>query len=417
MKKISLIAVSIVTAATLLTGCASSTGGSADGAKASSGDINVGFLAGLTGWLGPFTKENINSLLLAKEEINEAGGILDGKKINTIDVDTASTVEGAIKGYQKLVNADKAVVAIGPETESMLALLKEAPKSEVPIMSAFAGSTELDEVGGNYAFRTAASDSTIGEVRAKVLIESGVKEIAIMVGNYEGAQSDVHRFKETYEKLGGKILEEVTFNPGQNTYNGELKKIAKANPKLVYYSGGIDTAPSIFKAAKQRGYAWEWYITPDVAVQEFIDVIGKDVAEGIKTIIAMEDENNQAFKRFNENYEARFKAKPSGGYYNANTYDLLIASALAMQAAGEASGSGINEKIREVTNPPGKQVTTFEEGLKELKAGNDIDYQGASGPIDFDEHGNVISTNALMEVVDGQWKQVEFFTADYIKED
>ncbi|MEH7247910.1 ABC transporter substrate-binding protein [Neobacillus niacini] len=415
MKKVSMAAISICTALTVMTGCASSTGSSGNSGSNSGGDVNVGFLSGLTGWLGAFTKENINSILLAKDEINAAGGILDGKKINIIDVDTASTVEGSIKGFQKLVNADKAVVAIGPETESMLALLKEAPKSKVPIMSAFAGSTELDEVGGNYAFRTAASDSTIGEVRAKVLIESGVKEIAIMVGNYEGAQSDVKKFRETYEGLGGKILAEVTFNSGQNTYNGELKKIADVNPKLVYYSGAIDTAPTIFKSAKQRGYEWDWYITPDVAVQEFIDVIGKDIAEGIKTIIPMEDENNEGFKRFNKDYEAKFKAKPSGGYYNANTYDLLIASALAMEAAGEASGKAINEKIREVTNPPGKIVTTFEEGLKELRAGNDIDYQGASGPIDFDQHGNVVSSYALMEVKNGEWKQDKFFTADFLE--
>ncbi|MEK3990232.1 MULTISPECIES: ABC transporter substrate-binding protein [Robertmurraya] len=413
MKKFKVASLSICATLAIMTGCSSSTGG--DSGSSGGEEINVGFLSGLTGWLGAFTKENINAFVLAKEEINEAGGILDGKKIKTVDVDTASTVEGAIKGYQKLVNADKAVVAIGPETESMLALLKEAPKSKVPIMSAFAGSTELDEVGGNYAFRTAASDSTIGEVRAQVLIDAGIKEIAVMVGNYEGAQSDVEKFREMFESLGGTVLEEVTFNPGQNTYNGELKNIANANPKVVYYSGGIDTAPTIFKSAKQRGYEWDWYVTPDVAVQEFIDVIGQDVAEGIKTIIPMEDENNEAFKRFNESYEARFNAKPSSGYYNANTYDLLIASALAMEAAGEASGEAINEKIREVTNPPGKEVSTFEDGIKELRAGNDINYQGASGPIDFDDHGNVIASYALMEVISGEFKQVEFYTADYLK--
>ncbi|OMP67263.1 ABC transporter substrate-binding protein [Domibacillus epiphyticus] len=399
----------------MLTACSSSNGGGAAGSGSTGDSINVGFLSGLTGWLGSFTKENVNSMILAQEEINDAGGILDGKTINVIDVDTASTVEGSIKGYQKLVNADGAVAAIGPETESMLALLNEAPKAKVPIMSAFAGSTELDEVGGDFAFRTAASDSLIGEVRAKILIDNGIKEVAVMVGNYEGAQSDVERFRETFEELGGKILKEVTFNIGQNTYNGELKQIASVNPKLVYYSGGIDTAPIIFKAAEQRGYDWEWYVTPDVAVQEFIDVVGKGVAEGVKTVIPMEDENNAAFKRFNENYEKRFNAVPSGGYYNANTYDLLIASALAMEAGGEASGSAINEKIREVTNPPGKEVDTFEEGLKELKAGQDINYQGASGPIDFDDHGNVIASYSLMEVKDGKWKQAEFYAADYLK--
>jgi ABC-type branched-subunit amino acid transport system substrate-binding protein len=411
IKNLFLIGMSVA----VVSGCSSSAANSKEESTGTSGDqVNIGYLSGLTGWLSSFTKENMNSITLAQEEINEAGGILDGKKVKIIDVDTASTVEGAMKGYQKLVSIDKAVVAIGPETDSMLALLSEAPKSKVPVMSPFAGSTELDEIGGNYSFRTAASDSSIGAVRAKVFLENGHNEIAVMVGNYEGAQSDVEKFNELFVEIGGKILKEVTFNTGQNTYNGELKNIANANPKLVYYSGGIDTAPMIFKAAKQRGYDWSWYVTPDVAVQEFIDVIGKDVAEGIRTIIPMEDENNIAFKTFNENYEARFNAIPSGGYYNANAYDLVIASTLAMEAAGEASGSAINEKIREVTNPPGKEVSNFKEALEELRNGNDINYQGASGPIDFDDHGNVIASYALMEVIDGQWKQVEFFSADYL---
>ncbi|MFK9090775.1 ABC transporter substrate-binding protein [Bacillus salipaludis] len=412
MKSLFLIGMS----AAVISGCSSAAGSSGGGSASKSGDqINIGYLSGLTGWLASFTKENMNSIILAQEEINKAGGILDGKEIKIIDVDTSSTVEGAIKGYQKLVNADKAVVAIGPETESMLALLKEAPKTKVPIMSPFAGSTELDKVGGNYAFRTAASDSSIGAVRAKYFVEKGYNEIAVMVGNYEGAQSDVEKFNELFKEKGGKVLKEVTFNTGQNTYNGELKNIANVNPKLVYYSGGIDTAPMIFKAAKQRGYNWSWYVTPDVAVQEFIDVIGKDAAEGIRTIIPMEDENNTAFKTFNENYKARFNATPSSGYYNANAYDLVIAAALAMEAAGEASGSAINEKIREVTNAPGKEVNNFKDALEELKKGNDINYQGASGPIDFDEHGNVFASYALMEVVDGKWKQIEFFLADYLE--
>ncbi|MFJ7729083.1 ABC transporter substrate-binding protein [Neobacillus sp. NPDC097160] len=412
MKSLFLIGMSVA----VVSGCTSAAGNTTGkSASKSGGQVNIGYLSGLTGWLASFTKENMNSIILAQEEINEAGGILDGKKVKIIDVDTASTVEGAIKGYQKLVSADKAVTAIGPETESMLALLSEAPKSKVPVMSPFAGSTELDKVGGNYAFRTAASDSAIGAVRAKVFMENGYKEIAVMVGNYEGAQSDVAMFNELYKENGGKILKEVTFNTGQNTYNGELKNIANVKPNLVYYSGGIDTAPMIFKTAKQKGYDWSWYVTPDVAVQEFIDVIGKDAAEGIRTIIPMEDEKNIAFKTFNEKYKARFNAAPSSGYYNANAYDLVIATALAMEAAGEASGSAINDKIREVTNPPGKEVNNFKDALKELRKGNDINYQGASGPIDFDEHGNISSSYALMEVVDGKWKQVKFFAADYLE--
>jgi branched-chain amino acid transport system substrate-binding protein len=67
----------------------------------------------------------------------------------------------------------------------------------------------------------------------------------------------------------------------------------------------------------------------------------------------------------------------------------MILYGLAIQAAGKATGEGIAENMQKVANPPGVKVYSFAEGKEQLLLGNDIDYEGASGPCDFDEYGNV----------------------------
>ena len=59
-------------------------------------------------------------------------------------------------------------------------------------------------------------------------------------------------------------------------------------------------------------------------------------------------------------------------------------------------------KLREVANPPGTPVSSFAEGKELLKAGQKINYEGASGPLDFDEHGDVRPLFKLSVIRKGQ---------------
>jgi hypothetical protein len=89
-----------------------------------------------------------------------------------------------------------------------------------------------------------------------------------------------------------------------------------------------------------------------------------------------------------------------------------VLTALAMAAAKSTDGEDIDAKIPEVANPPGTQVTSLADGLAALAKGEDINYDGASGPVDLDETGTASSPYSVQQVTDGKWKQVEFYSAD-----
>lgn len=98
----------------------------------------------------------------------------------------------------------------------------------------------------------------------------------------------------------------------------------------------------------------------------------------------------------------------SPGEFAPQSWDATALLVLAAQAAKENTGKGIANKIREVSNAPGVEVTDVCEGLKLLKEGKDINYQGASGNVDVDANGDVIGIYNVWSVeADGKLKTID----------
>jgi len=106
-----------------------------------------------------------------------------------------------------------------------------------------------------------------------------------------------------------------------------------------------------------------------------------------------------AYDRFKQNYTALYRKEPTG--YCANSYDVVAVIALAIEKAGDASGTAIRDSLRGVANPPGKEVSDIGEALRLIREGLwDINYQGASGDITFDENGDVKGSYCEWSIAD-----------------
>ncbi|MCL5942503.1 MAG: ABC transporter substrate-binding protein [Actinobacteria bacterium] len=375
----------------------------------SGGDIPIGILTSYTGEMGAFGVPWFNAAKMAADEVNAAGGVL-GKQIKLYTEDDRSSVEEGIKGARKLIGANGVVAIHGPISDILLAIWPIAKENKVMATSPAAGTTKLDETGGDYEFRTVPSDSFDGKVAALVLWENGYKEIGMIYENDEGRQSISAAVRKEFEALGGKIVVDVPFTPRQPTYSAELKKVASANPQAVWLGSGQESGAVLLKDAKQRGYNWKWMVSSDLAVPEMFDLVGKDTLEGVLTEMPSAETSTPEFQAWAKRFQELFNAEPTGGF-QSNSYDAIIVMALAMEKGGAATGEAINQNYRDVSNPPGEKVFTFKDGVAALKAGKDIDYEGVSGPLDFDAHGNVTGSYVSMIGKDGKWTQLKFYPA------
>jgi branched-chain amino acid transport system substrate-binding protein len=373
--------------------------------------VKLGLLVGLTGDMGPWAPALNNAAILAVEEINAAGGIL-GRPVSLIAEDNNSTVAGAMRGATKLVSVDGVAAIIGPESDPIVALRGFAKDNKVPVISTSGGTEALDDAGGTgtYIYRTNASDSFLGVVHAKLLLdEIGQKEVVLVVENLEGTTSAANTFKRAYERLGGTITKEVTLAPGQTNYQAEVRDVAAAKPSMVFLAVGQTAGVTFVKQAYQRGHDWQYWVTAELQSADFVDAAGVELVKGFMNPVSSQVEGAQSWERFSAAYAARFGEKPEPGFYQAETYDAVIAVALAMEAAGEATGAAVDAHLIEVAGPEGEKVISFADGVAALKAGKAINYEGASGSLDFDEHGNVtIPATRLLRVGDsGEWETVK----------
>ena len=113
---------------------------------------------------------------------------------------------------------------------------------------------------------------------------------------------------------------------------------------------------------------------------------------------------------FLANYEKHF-GKPVPHAYITSSYDAGMIMMLAIAKANSTEGAAIHAAIREVANAPGEVVGPgeYDKALRLLAEGKDINYEGASGPVDFDERGDVKGVFELWEYRDGKIASLRTF--------
>jgi ABC-type branched-subunit amino acid transport system substrate-binding protein len=100
----------------------------------------------------------------------------------------------------------------------------------------------------------------------------------------------------------------------------------------------------------------------------------------------------------------------SPGVFTSQSYDSVAVGILANVAAGENSGTGVRDQMRNIANPDGMEVTpeNFVEGVEAVANGENVNYQGASSDVNFNEAGDPANaTYALWEFTEGGTETIE----------
>ena len=380
------------------------------GGETGDGPIKFGMLIGVTGDYSPYYDVSKAGADVAIAEINEAGGVL-GRQVELIVVDNKSTVEGAVQGFSQVVDVADVDALGGPESDGAIANLQAIKDLQLPTICPACGTSELDQAGGDYIFRITGSDSDGGLIAAQFARDSGFERVAMLVQNTEGASAPADVFKRVFtEVVGGEVLADVRFEPGQASYQAQVDQAFTDEPDVVYLGSGFEAGGAILQEWQRRGYGGSWLFSPDMVVPEISALVdqGVEIGDGVaRAGIASYDTESPAYESYAPRFEAITGESPSPGLYDANQYDQYIILALAMTKAGTTDGPAVAAAISEILNSPGTVVYSYAEGVAAIEAGQDIDYHGASSSLDVNEFGNLASpTFGEQQIVDGQWTQV-----------
>jgi hypothetical protein len=135
------------------------------------------------------------------------------------------------------------------------------------------------------------------------------------------------------------------------------------------------------------------------------EVVGWDNLEGTYGT-APGTELSNARRILDSSYASAFAVAVPPNPYIAETYDAVVLIALAAEKAGSTTDSAaIRDALRDIANAPGEVVGPGVAGLKTalelIRAGKDINYEGAAGSQDFDANGDVLSTIEIWKIEGG----------------
>jgi len=365
--------------------------------------FRIGSLCPITGAGSPYGSGMQKAIELAVAEVNAAGGGA-GHKLELFTEDGQTKPDAAVLAAKKLIEVNKVQAILGTwssgVTLAVMPLTDAAGIIEMNTSGAPAISTQDTK---DLVWRFQATNDRFGAAFAVIAEKRGWKRPATMAFNNASGIGNAEGFKKAWEKKGGKVVASVVYEPNRPSYRTELQGILAAKPDVIVTGSYLPDSTIILKEWFQSGQDVKWIFPGWAANPDLVKALGNEVVEGIISVDSVSNENAASYKALDAAYTKATGKSISTNVYGAMTYDMVICLALAMEAAGpNATVAQINSKIREVSNPEGTKVYSFAEGKKLLGEKKKVNYEGASGRLDFDQYGDVTPDFGVFVIEKGQ---------------
>lgn len=375
--------------------------GSSGGASGSGGGppLTVGEFNPFSGPDATFGPEMTGGCVPAVRLINADGGVL-GHQVNCVQEDTRGDPADAVPAAQKMMATQTSLLGVlGPSSDEALATVPLLNQGQVP-MFADTGQAAFDHSSYQYFWRLTPADDVKGYAMAAWAHQAGYTKAAAVFGNDAGAQSVVPTLAKAFTSLGGTIVYNKPLALDQSSYRTEIETILAAHPQVIFTEVDPQTGATFLAELQQLGGLVPVIGTETTLLAPWVKAVTGAIGATAtdKYFVGMQPAapaTGSAWQVFNKSLLASGAQVPkpdqwSNDPYSMTYYDAVIVMALAATAAKSTSPAVFNAFIAKVTEPgAGKTVVyTYAQGAGALKAGKQIQYIGAGGPIVFDTWHN-----------------------------
>jgi ABC-type branched-subunit amino acid transport system substrate-binding protein len=359
---------------------------SSSSAPAAKGDgtLKIGTLLPQTGSLAFLGPPEFAGVDLALQDINDAGGV-NGKPVEKVDSDSGDTsTDTASQSVDRLLSNDVDAVVGAASSSVSLSVIDKIVGAGVLQISPANTSDELTKYDdkGLY-FRTAPPDVLQGRVLGDLILADGNSTVGILALQDSYGTGLADSTTQSITDGGGEVVETVVYDPKAASFSTEVGKIKAADPEAIAVIAFDETKKIIPEMVKQG-------IGPDAKKIYFVDgnLAGYDkdfpkgTLEGVKGTLPGVAATDEFKARLTD-----LKPDLTEFAYSPESYDATILVALAASAAGDDSGEAIASQMQAVSEG-GTKCTSYKECLDLLKNDEDIDYDGVSGPVEFNDAGD-----------------------------
>lgn len=367
--------------------------------------VKIGALGGITGPIESLAPPIIDAAQFAIQQVNDQGGFFEAGDQGEIIVGDTGCADAtkAADAADRLVNVENVVAIMGPMCSG--ATVAAANNAGVPggavMISPSATSPAVTEIDDNdLVFRTVVSDAYQGDVLARLIRSKDVDTVAVTYVNNDYGKGFADSFTAAFEAEGGTVTASEAHEEGKADYRAEIGSLSATGAgALVVLAYADGSGQTIVRQALEGG-DFQTFFGGDGMVS---DTLAQNVP-GVEGKITFTRPSSPDVPGLEVYAAAMAEAGlPSDGTFVANAYDAAFIIALAIEQAGSTDRAAVAEAVRSVASEPGETIMPGEwQKAKELiAAGQEINYEGATGSLEFDDNGDVPGVFVEVTIKDG----------------
>ena len=426
--------------------------------------IVIGASIALTNDLAGRGKILQNAIRVAEQQINANGGVL-GRRVVVHVVDDASDRGALLEGNVRKLLDEGVAALLGPIGSAQVKLAAPlAAERKIIELTATATSAELSELEGQrtradrFLFRTVPSDTLQGKALAVFAARgpadasddadagasdagrdagdagaptpgAGCRKMAIVHNDDAYGAPFATALTAEFTRLGGTVaVTRSVASEAVASYQAEVSAIVDARPEclaIITFSPAAAAIVREVRAAQRANpgaFPAKFFIVgTDGSYRSDLIRDGRDnkadpssptVVDGMYGTNPDPNPETPEYAEFKNLYLAQFGLEPGQsdlGFGVAGIYDATILVALAIEhARGTDDPIAVRDALFTVSRG-GRRYGPLQlgEALEAVRNGQDVDYNGASGNLDFDDRGDVIANYIVWKVEGAEFKTVE----------
>jgi branched-chain amino acid transport system substrate-binding protein len=346
-----------------------------------------------------------------KDAIDETGA---DHTVRTVEEDQGADVTSAVDAAKALVDDQDASCLTGPWSSDAVAQVgsdvtipaKVLEISPVPASDDVSELSDHDLVN-NTALPASLEGQALADAIERDLGAADGKSVNIAASNDTSATTLSQDFLLAWQDQDGTIGGQValpssslgnsssdtatTSSSYSSSYSAQLSQLLSNSPDAVLLiddlDGFLQLAPSLSSSS-----SWDPEIAwgSDQLVSPVVPAEAGDSVDGMRMLAPGAPKDEDATTAFVQDYKSADPHDAKQAPYAAQEFDATILCYLAAVAAGSTDGQKMADELIDITAPGGDQYTwqQLPDAIQALEDGKDIDYTGASGPIDMDIQGN-----------------------------
>ncbi len=364
----------VLAAATLLVACGKKEEAAPAAAPAAAAPVatvvKIGHVGPTSGAIAHLGKDNENGARMAIEELNAAGVMIDGKKV-TLELlaeDDAADPKQGTAVAQKLADSKVAGVIGHLNSGTTIPASKIYSDAGIPQISPSATNPTYTRQGFKTAFRLVADDAQLGGTLGKYAVGTlKGKSIAVIDDRTAYGQVVAEEFTKAVEAAGGKVVAKEFTTDKATDFNSILTTIKGKKPDVVFFGGMDAVAGPMLKQMKSLGIKAKFMGGDGICSTELVKLGGDAIADDqvyCAEAGGVEGEAKAGMDEFKAKFKTKFNADVQ--VYAPYVYDSVKIMVAAM--------------VKAKSSDPAKYLPVL---------AATTDYKGVTGPITFDEKGDI----------------------------